>query len=161
MNIKGSDDEKDDDADEYNSAVDFATLLRKFLNPANYPIWTFSLPGNWYWSNKYRRIQGLTQFNFFWGGGMKWVMIIYWIVNNFFLENIYNDIFLRKGVYGFDDDDDDDGPGAFDFVTILRNWLGKIAWNGLFAAISLNFFLLSRTFLKACYCLKVIMNNKK
>lgn len=38
MNIKGSDDEKDDDADEYNSAVDFATLLRKFLNPANYPI---------------------------------------------------------------------------------------------------------------------------
>ena len=38
MNIKGSDDEKDDEDDEYNIAVDFATLLRKFLNPANYPI---------------------------------------------------------------------------------------------------------------------------
>ena len=34
MNINGSDDEDDED----NSAVDFATLLRKFLNPANYPI---------------------------------------------------------------------------------------------------------------------------
>ena len=55
-----------------------------------------------------------------------------------FLENIWNDIFLGKGLYGVDDDDD--GPGAFDFVTILRNWFGKIAWNGLFAAILSIFF---------------------
>ena len=37
-----------------------------------------------------------------------------------FFKNMYNDIFLGKGVYGVDDDNDDDGgSGAFDFVTIL------------------------------------------
>ena len=78
--------------------------------------------------------------NFVFFLGMKLIMIINWIVNTFlsFLENIWNDIFLGKGLYGVDDDDD--GPGAFNFVTILRNWFGKIAWNGLFAAILSIFF---------------------
>ena len=70
--------------------------------------------------------------------------------------------FSRKGLYGVDDDgDDDDGPGAFDFVTILRNWLGKIAWNGLFAAIFLGFFSSHLNLLKACYGLKTIRKKKK